>query len=139
MDVVFYRRSECELDYAQQVSLDEVIRTSDYISLHVPHSEETHNILGADAFAQMKDGVYIVNCGRGGTMDEDALFGAIQSGKVAGAALDVYAEEPSVGHKLYTLPQVIGSPHVGASTGEAQSRVGAEVAEKIIGFYEENF
>jgi D-3-phosphoglycerate dehydrogenase len=72
-------------------------------------------------------------------MDEDALFGAIQSGKVAGAALDVYAEEPSVGHKLYTLPQVIGSPHVGASTGEAQSRVGTEVAEKIIGFYKENF
>ncbi len=135
MDVVFYRRTECELDCAQQVPLDELIRTSDYISLHVPHTEETHNILDAGAFASMKDGVYIVNCGRGGTVDEDALFEAIQSGKVAGAALDVYAEEPSKGHKLFTLEQVIGSPHVGAATTEAQSRVGAEVAEKMIGFY----
>lgn len=139
MDVVFYRRTEYDLDSAQQVSLDELIRTSDYISLHVPHTEETHNILDAEAFANMKDGVYIVNCGRGGTLDEDALFDAIQSGKVAGAALDVYAEEPSKGHKLYTLEQVIGSPHVGASTSEAQARVGAEVAEKMIEFYKENF
>jgi D-3-phosphoglycerate dehydrogenase len=139
MDVVFYRRSKVELDYAQQVPLGELIRTSDYISLHVPHTDETHNILDADAFAAMKDGVYVVNCGRGGTLDEDALFGAIQSGKVAGAALDVYAEEPSKGHKLHTLEQVIGSPHVGAATQEAQDRVGAEVAEKMIEFYRENF
>jgi D-3-phosphoglycerate dehydrogenase len=139
MDVVFYRRTECDLDTAQQVSLDELIRTSDYISLHVPHTEETHNILDAAAFATMKDGVFIVNCGRGGTLDEDALYEAIQSGKVAGAALDVYAEEPSKGHKLYTLDQVIGSPHVGASTSEAQARVGAEVADLMIEFYKENF
>ncbi len=135
MDVVFYRRTECDLNCAQQVALDELLRTSDYISLHVPHTEETHNILDADAFARMKNGVYVVNCGRGGTIDEDALFDAIQAGKVAGAALDVYAEEPSKGHKLYTLEQVIGSPHVGAATSEAQGRVGAEVAEKMIGFY----
>jgi D-3-phosphoglycerate dehydrogenase len=135
MDVVFHRRTACDINCAEQVSLDELLRTSDYISLHVPHTEETHNILDADAFAAMKDGVYIVNCGRGGTIDEDALFDAIQSGKVAGAALDVYAEEPSKGHKLYTLEQVIGSPHVGAATSEAQGRVGAEVAEKMIGFY----
>jgi D-3-phosphoglycerate dehydrogenase len=135
MDVVFYRRTDCEIDCAEQVSLDELLRTSDYISLHVPHSEETHNILGAEAFAKMKDGVYIINCGRGGTLDEDALFDAIQSGKVAGAALDVYAEEPSKGHKLYTLEQVIGSPHVGAATSEAQGRVGAEVAEQMIEFF----
>jgi D-3-phosphoglycerate dehydrogenase len=135
MDVVFYRRTECELNCAEQVPLDELLRTSDYISLHVPHTEETHNILDADAFAAMKNGVYIVNCGRGGTIDEDALFDALQAGKVAGAALDVYAEEPSKNHKLYTLEQVIGSPHVGAATSEAQGRVGAEVAEKMIGFY----
>jgi D-3-phosphoglycerate dehydrogenase len=139
MDVVFYRRTQIELDYAQQVSLNELIQTSDYISLHVPHTQETHHILDADAFAKMKDGVYIVNCGRGGTLDEDALFEAIQSGKVAGAALDVYEEEPSKGHRLYTLEQVIGSPHVGAATKEAQARVGDEVAEKMIGFYKENF
>jgi len=139
MDVVFYRRTECAFDFAQQIPLDELIRTSDFISLHVPHTEGTHNVLDEDAFATMKDGVYIVNCGRGGTLDEDALFDAIQSGKVAGAALDVYAEEPSKGHKLFSLEQVIGSPHVGAATKEAQARVGAEVAEKMIGFYKENF
>lgn len=100
MDVVFYRRTECEFDCARQIALDELIRSSDYISLHVPHTDGTHNILDKDAFAAMKDGVYIVNCGRGGTLDEDALFDAIQSGKVAGAALDVYAEEPSKCHKL---------------------------------------
>lgn len=138
MDVVFYRRSQLELDYAQQVPLDELIRTSDYISLHVPHTDETHNVLGADAFAKMKDGVYVVNCGRGGTLDEDALYEAIQSGKVAGAALDVFAEEPLKDSKLFELDQVIGSPHVGASTGEAQARVGDEVAEKIIEFYQDN-
>ncbi len=123
------------MDCAEQVTLEELLRSSDFISLHVPHTDETHNILDADAFAEMKDGVYIVNCGRGGTLDEDALFDAIQSGKVAGAALDVYAEEPSTDHKLFTLEQVIGSPHVGASTAEAQSRVGEEVAEKMIEFF----
>lgn len=135
MDVVFYRRTDCEVDCAEQVSLDMLLRTSDYISLHVPHTKETHNILDAEAFTKMKDGVYIINCSRGGTLDEDALFYAIQSGKVAGAALDVYAEEPSKGHKLYTLEQVIGSPHVGAATTEAQGRVGTEVAEKMIEFF----
>jgi D-3-phosphoglycerate dehydrogenase len=124
------------MDCAEQVSLDELLSTSDYISLHVPHTEETHNILDAEAFAAMKDGVYIVNCGRGGTLDEDALYDAIKSGKVAGAALDVYAEEPAKDNRLFSLKQVIGSPHIGASTFEAQSRVGAEVAEKMIGFYE---
>jgi len=76
--------------------------------------------------------VRIINCGRGGTIDEDALCDAITSGKVAGAALDVYAEEPSKGHKLFSLDQVIGSPHIGAATSEAQARVGAEVAENVI-------
>ncbi len=114
------------------VSMDDLLARADYISLHVPHTDETHNIIGADALAKAKDGVYIVNCGRGGTIDEDALYDAIQSGKVAGAALDVYAEEPSKGHKLYSLPQVIGSPHVGAGTKEASARVGDEVAQQVI-------
>ena len=114
------------------VSLDDLFARADYISLHVPHTDTTHNIIGADALAKMKDGVYIVNCGRGGTIDEDVLYDAIQSGKVAGAALDVYAEEPSKGHKLYDLPQVIGSPHVGAGTKEAATRVGAETAQQVI-------
>ena len=139
MDVFFSDIVCVDLECAEQTELDEVIRTSDYISLHIPHTPETHNILGAKEFTAMKDGVYIINCARGGTVDEDALYEAIQSGKVAGAALDVYAEEPSKGHKLFTLEQVIGSPHVGAATKEAQARVGDEVAEKMIGFYKENF
>jgi len=137
MDVVYFRRTDCDLDCAEQVSLDELLSSSDYISLHVPHTEETHNILDAKTFATMKDGVYIVNCGRGGTLDEDALYEAIESGKVAGAALDVYAEEPAKDNRLFSLEQVIGSPHIGAATVEAQSRVGAEVAEKMIAFSEE--
>jgi D-3-phosphoglycerate dehydrogenase len=76
--------------------------------------------------------VRIVNCGRGGTIDEDALHEALVSGKVAGAALDVFEVEPSQNHPLFSLGNVIGSPHVGASTGEAQGRVGAEVAELVI-------
>lgn len=114
------------------VSLKELLERADYISLHVPHTDDTHNIIGKEQIAKAKDGVYIVNCGRGGTLDEDALYDAIQSGKVAGAALDVYAEEPSKGHKLYDLPQVIGSPHVGAGTREAKVRVGEEVAQQVI-------
>jgi D-3-phosphoglycerate dehydrogenase len=132
MDVLFYRRTPTPVDYAEQVSLDELLGRSDYISLHVPHSAETHHIVDADAIAKMKDGVRIINCGRGGTIDEDALYEALVSGKVAGAALDVYETEPSQNHPLYSLEQVIGSPHVGASTGEAQGRVGAEVAELVI-------
>jgi D-3-phosphoglycerate dehydrogenase len=138
MEVIFYRRSLLELPSARQVPLDELVRTSDYVSLHVPHTPETHHIIGAPQFENMKDGVYIVNCGRGGTLDEAALHDAIVSGKVAGAALDVFADEKEDrGQKLFMLPQVIGSPHVGAGTREASQRVGAEVAERMIAFYRE--
>lgn len=116
------------------VTLDEVFARSDYITFHLPFTPETANMVGAEQFAQMKDGVRIINCARGGIIDEDALYEAITSGKVAGAALDVFATEPLEGHKLFSLPQVIGSPHVGAATKEAQGRIGDEVAEKIIAF-----
>ncbi len=143
MKVLFYRRSEVQVPYAQQVGLEDLIAQSDYISLHVPYSAETANVLDAQAFGNMKDGVYIVNCGRGGTLDEDALYNALQSGKVAGAALDVFADEKvNPGNpKLFELKDakgfslVIGSPHIGASTVEGQARVGGEVAEILIDFY----
>jgi D-3-phosphoglycerate dehydrogenase len=112
--------------------LDQVLAEADYISLHVPHTDETHHILDSAAFSKMKDGIRIINCGRGGTIDEDALYQAIQDGKVAGAALDVYEEEPLSDPKLYSLDQVIGSPHVGAGTSEAKERVGQVAAEKVI-------
>jgi D-3-phosphoglycerate dehydrogenase len=138
MNVIFYRRTEFHLPGARQVPLAELLRTSDYISLHVPHTVDTHHIIGAPEFEEMKDGVYVVNCGRGGTLDEEALYDAIVSGKVAGAALDVFADEKEDrGKRLFTLPQVVGSPHVGAGTSEAKARVGEEVAEKMIAFYRE--
>lgn len=91
-------------------------------------------MIGADQFAKMKNGVRIVNCARGGIIDEGALYEALTSGKVAGAAVDVFAEEPPTDWKLLKLDNVIGSPHIGAATKEAQGRVGAEVAEKLIAF-----
>jgi len=137
MSVVAYDPYVKDGEGIELVSLEDLLSRADYISLHVPYTKETHNFLDADAFAKMKDGVNIINCGRGGTIDEDALFDALESGKVAGAALDVYTEEPSMGHKLYTLEQVIGSPHIGAGTAEAKARVGTEVAKNVINVLKE--
>ncbi|MCJ7715589.1 MAG: hypothetical protein MUO54_03600 [Anaerolineales bacterium] len=132
MTVVAYDPYITQLPNLTLMELDDLLAEADYISLHIPHTEETHNILDAAAFAKMKDGVFIVNCARGGTIDEEALYQAIQGGKVAGAALDVFAEEPLTDLKLFSLDQVIGSPHVGAGTGEAKERVGQVAAEKVI-------
>jgi len=118
--------------------LDECIGVADYISLHVPLTPQTANIINADVIAKMKDGVRIINCARGGTIDEDALLAALESGKVAGAALDVFAEEPTTNMKLLAHPNVIASPHVGAQTYEGQARVGAEVAEIVVAFAREH-
>ena len=116
------------------VSLDELLASSDYITLHLPKTQESANMIGAEQFAMMKTGVRIVNCARGGIINEDALYDALTNGKVAGAALDVFAEEPPTDWKLLKLDNVIASPHIGAATKEAQSRVGAEVAQIVIGF-----
>jgi D-3-phosphoglycerate dehydrogenase len=116
------------------VPLEELLQRADYISLHLPLTDETRNLIDTPQFEMMKDGVCIINCARGGTINEDALYEAIQSGKVAGAALDVYLEEPARDNKLFELDEVIGSPHIGAATVEAQHRVSIEVAEKVIEF-----
>lgn len=118
----------------QLVSLDELLTQADYISLHLPKTKESTGMIGAEQFAKMKNGVRIVNCARGGIVSEDALYEALTSGKVAGAALDVFNEEPPTDWKLAKLDNVIASPHIGAATREAQARVGAEVAEKLIAF-----
>ncbi len=138
MQVLVYDPYLKQVPVGKLVSLDEVLTSSDYITFHLPHTDETHNMIGAAQFAKMKTGVHIINCARGGILDEQALYDAIVSGKVAGAALDVFAQEPPVDTKLFTLEQVIGSPHVGASTEEGLSRVGAEVADKLIEFYQKN-
>ncbi len=134
MTVIAYDPYVKELPGVKLVALDELLAKSDYISLHLPKTKESANMIGSAQIAKMKDGVRIVNCARGGILDENALHAGLTSGKIAGAALDVYAEEPPTDWKLLDLPNVIGSPHIGAATHEAQSRVGAEVAEKLIDF-----
>jgi D-3-phosphoglycerate dehydrogenase len=134
MSVVAYDPYVKEIPGIQLVSLDELLAQSDYISLHLPKTKESANMIGADQFARMKNGVRIINCARGGIIDETALYHALTSGKVAGAALDVFAEEPPTDWKLAKLDNVIASPHIGAATKEAQARVGAEVAAKLIEF-----
>lgn len=147
MSVIFYDViTPADPGDARQVSLDEVLTQSDYISLHVPLLPATKNMLNAEAFAKMKDGVYIINCARGGVVDEDALYDALVSGKVAGAALDVFLDEKvNPGNpKLFGLKdengfnKVIGSPHIGAATVEGQTRVGTEVADILIESYKAN-
>jgi D-3-phosphoglycerate dehydrogenase len=147
MDVIFYDViTPPDPGPARQVSLQELFRESDYISLHVPKVPATTHMLNGETFALMKDGVYIINCARGGTVDEDALCEALVSGKVAGAALDVYEDEKvNPGNsRLFGLRDkngfnlVIGSPHIGASTEEGQDRVGLEVAEILIEYHREN-
>jgi D-3-phosphoglycerate dehydrogenase len=137
MDVIVYDPYATAPEQLAKVSLDELLAQADYITFHMPLTDETRNMIDAGAFARMKTGVRIINCARGGIVDEDALYDALVSGKVAGAALDVFAKEPCEGHKLFQLEQVIGSPHIGAATREAQMRIGAEVADKLIAFYQQ--
>lgn len=134
MTVLAYDPYVKEVDGIKMVTLDELLTQSDYISLHLPKTKESAGMIGTEQFAKMKKGVRIVNCARGGIIDENALYDALSNGKVAGAALDVFAEEPPTDWKLLKLDNVIGSPHIGAATKEAQARVGAEVAEKLIAF-----
>ncbi len=117
--------------YGTLCTLDELLARSDFISLHIPKTPETTHLLNREAFAKMKRGVYIINCARGGVIDEAALYEAIQSGQIAGAALDVFEKEPPEDFKLFSLPQVIGTPHIGAQTEEGQYRAGIGIAEKV--------
>jgi D-3-phosphoglycerate dehydrogenase / 2-oxoglutarate reductase len=117
------------------VELDEIYSRCDFITVHMPMSDETKGMVNTAAFAKMKQGVRVLNCARGGIINETDLVEAIKSGKVAGAALDVYETEPlPKDHPLRGLPQVIMTPHLGASTEEAQENVGIEVAEAITDF-----
>lgn len=121
----------------ESVSLDQLYARSDYITIHVPKVEKTTGLLNAEAFAKMKDGVMVINCARGGIIDETALYEALKSGKVAGAALDVFAKEPPDNNPLLTCDNLICTPHLGASTLEAQTNVAVDVARQIIAFLKE--
>lgn len=115
----------------RKVDLDELLAKSDFITLHVPLTEKTRNILSREAIAKMKPGVRIINCARGGLVDEEALAEALREGRVAGAAFDVFAEEPATASPLFNLPNVVVTPHLGASTTEAQENVAIQVAEQM--------
>src|SRR4030043_426478 len=105
------------------VSCDELLSRSDFISIHTPLTDETRNLIGKKAFAKMKNRVILINCARGGIINEKDLYDAIKGGKGAGAALDVFEKEPAAGNPLLELEEVISTPHLGASTGEAQENV----------------
>lgn len=117
------------------LELDELLKTSDFLSLHVPYDKEKGSLIGKEQFDLMKVGVYIVNCARGKVVDEDALLEALESGKVAGAGVDVFATEPTQNEALINHPRVSVTPHIGASTREAQDRIGEEVVSTIKTFF----
>ncbi|UCD05380.1 MAG: 3-phosphoglycerate dehydrogenase [candidate division WOR-3 bacterium] len=118
-------------EQAQIVDFDTLLKESDYISLHIPRTDETAHILNKAAYDKMKDGVVIINCARGGVVDEDALYDAVKAGKVRIAAMDVYESEPAKEHKLFSLEEVIVTPHIGAQTAEGQLRAGVQIAELV--------
>ena len=115
----------------RKVELDELLRVADVVTLHVPLTDQTRNILSRDALSKMKKGVRVVNCARGGLVDEEALADMLRSGHVAGAALDVFAVEPATASPLFDLPNVVCTPHLGASTTEAQENVALQVAQQM--------
>lgn len=112
--------------------LDDLLKQADFITCHMPKTKETYHLLDKRAFSVMKDGVRVVNCARGGIIDEDALYEAMKSGKVAGAALDVFEKEPNTDSPLLEFDNFIATPHLGASTCEAQLNVASDVAEELV-------
>lgn len=117
---------------AEPVSIQDLYAWSDFISLHLPLNVQTRDMIGPLAFSEMKDGVRIVSAARGGIIDESALVAALNSGKVAGAALDVFGQEPPGLTEAVSHPRVIATPHIGAQTVEAQSRAAADIATEVL-------
>ena len=117
-------------------TVDELVKTSNIITVHVPKNKDTTNLINADRIAMMKDKGFILNCSRGGIVDETAVIAALDSGKLAGAAFDVFEKEPpTFPNPLFTHPKIACAPHLGASTFEAQERVALTAASQIVGFF----
>ncbi len=124
--------SDPGMEGIKMVPKDELVANADFISLHIPLTPETKNILDKADFEKCKKGLVVVNCARGGTISEDALYDALKSGKVFAAGIDVFEKEPPEGtNKLATLPNVALTPHIGAATEEGQLRAGVQIAEQI--------
>jgi D-3-phosphoglycerate dehydrogenase / 2-oxoglutarate reductase len=129
LEIAGYGEISVEIPF---VSLNELLKVSDIISLHVPKQTDGSPVFGDSEIAKMKDGVLIINASRGGIIDEDALLTALDSGKIGGAGLDVFMNEPTPRQDLLDHPKVSLTPHVGAATGEAQDRIGVELADQIM-------
>ncbi|NLI98714.1 3-phosphoglycerate dehydrogenase [bacterium] len=132
MKVLFYDPYVPETHFGKSKDLSELLPEVDFLSLHIPHTEETHYLIGREEFAKMKDGAILVNAARGGVVDEEALYEALTSGKLRAAGIDVFETEPAVGHKLFTLENVVVTPHVGAQAEEGQVRAGVQIADRVI-------
>jgi len=115
----------------EKVEIDDLFRRADFITLHAPLTDKTRNIVNAGAIKNMKRGVRIINCARGGLVDEGALYEALKNGQVAGAAFDVFVTEPATENPLFHLPNVVCTPHLGAATSEAQENVALQIAEQM--------
>ncbi|WP_346892110.1 phosphoglycerate dehydrogenase [uncultured Roseibium sp.] len=115
----------------EKVELDDLLKRADFITLHTPLTDKTRNIIDAAAIAKMKNGTYIINCARGGLVDEQAVREALDAGKLSGAAFDVFVEEPAKENVLFGAPNFVSTPHLGASTSEAQENVALQVAEQM--------
>src|SRR5215211_5243858 len=127
----FLSRERALLLGVEKVELDDLLRRADIITLHTPLTDKTKNILSTESIARIKKGVRIINCARGGLVDEAALRAALDSGHVAGAAFDVFTEEPAKDNPLFGHPHVVCTPHLGASTSEAQENVALQIAEQM--------
>lgn len=122
------------LPFIKMVKIEELLNQADYITLHIPFDKKTGPTIGEKEFEIIKNGAFLVNIARGGTVDEKALLNALNSGKISGAAIDVFEKEPTENMELVKHPNTICTPHIGASTKEGQARVGDEVAEIIINY-----
>jgi D-3-phosphoglycerate dehydrogenase len=124
--------------HVRLVTLDRLLKDSDFVTLHTPLTQQTRDMIGRNELAQMKKTAFIINCARGGVVNEDALAEALAQNKIAGAALDVFVSEPPAGSRLLSAPNIVLTPHIGATTSEAQEEVGSEIAEQIIAYLRDN-
>jgi D-3-phosphoglycerate dehydrogenase len=124
--------------HVRLVSLDRVLQDSDFVSIHTPLTAQTKDIINKNNIQLMKKSGMLINCARGGVVNEDALAEALAQNKIAGAALDVFVSEPPTGSKLLSLPNIVLTPHLGASTNEAQEEVGSEIAEQVIAYLKDS-
>ncbi len=129
---LFLTPETTQVDGGELLPFDEVIKKSDFVTIHTPLTETTRNLINDEAISKMKEGVFIICAARGGIIDENALLDGLNSGKVAGAALDVYASEPPANQELINHPKVIATPHIGGQTAEAQKQASIDISTEVL-------